>query len=617
LTAIALLGLTFFNYFAAPLRLISVAPAYLFLGICACFFNPSGRTLAWKLGTILSGGIIALALRVPDYYGALFGHTPRLWEEATLTRGASWGRFDLMDWFFCQMGLFCYSRPLWYALFYGSLLMGGLLAVVARRGNTLSRPVGIVTIGGAVFYVLMLLIYSLPYIAIWPFGNKFPAPVYVYTPVFPIFCLVVAGVWLRLSDIALHAGHSGYARLRVSLVSAVGATVRAEPRSKRLQVLLASLKCYAILALLPAAATSLLWDRLGGRPAVRSLAAGQPVVHSIRPAASRTPLVHYLQDRIGISPGSVFRGVTASYLGTVYGPLGRHEDAFTSRYAPTYLETMDYLWREHGNTYMYQDLWEFGIPTLEEYGHFISPGNWRLFIGLLTEEPHYQVISTSRTLRPSVRIMRGLGVRYLISDVTLEDPDLRLVMRQDAIPRGVQRGFPLYLYELRHPNLASYSPTRVTVISDATGVVNRMRLDDFKMDEEVIVGQPLAGPYVPLKSSALYFDKNRLRVVAESQGTSLLLLPVQFSRCWEAWSLPDGRRANVRMLRANLAQTVLEFEGQRELRLTLGLRFGKRTDCRREDIQDLRAMRILDGHSPWPLPKGKEVYSASRREASR
>ncbi len=622
LIAIAALALTFFYYFAAPLRLISVAPGYLFLGICACLFNPSAKTLAWKLGTALGGGLIALGLRVPDYYGALFGHTPRLWEEASLTLGASWGRFDLMDWFFCAMGLFCYSRPLWFSLLYGSLLGGGLLTIIGRWGNIPARPVKVMAIGGAAFYGLMLLIYSLPYIAIWPFGNKFPAPVYVYIPVFPIFCLVVADLWIRLCDYALEAARPWLARLQVRLMGTaslgrtgeVPTTASRQPWATRPRLSVAFLRPYAILALLPILAATLLWDRLGGRAALRALAKGQPVARSTRPAASGTSLVQYLRERIGIVPGNVFRGVAASYLGTVYGPIGRLDDAFTSRYAPTYLETMDYLWREHGNTYTYQDLWEFAIPTLEEYGHFISPGNWRVFIGLLTEAPHYQVISTSRTLRPSVRIMRGLGVHYLISDVTLEDPDLRLIMRQDAIPHGAQRGHPLYLYELRHPNLASYSPTRVTVIRDATETIKRMRQDDFRMEEEVIVGQPLAGPYIPLTSSALYFDKNSLRIVAESQGKSLLLLPVQFSRCWEAWAIPDGPRANVRMLRANLAQTVLEFEGHVQLRLTLGLRFGKRTDCRREDIQDLRAMRILDGHSPWPLPKGKVAYSTSRRE---
>jgi hypothetical protein len=752
LIAIAQLGLTFFYYFAAPLRLISVAPGYLFLGVCVCLFKTSTRTLLWKLGTVLTGGVIALALHVPDYYGALFGHTPRLWEETGLSRVESWGT---IDWFFCAMGLFCYSRPFWFSVFYASLLVGGLFAIMGDSGKVLSRPVRIVTIGGAAFYVLMLLIYGLPYIGIWPFGNRFPSPVYVYNPLFAIYCLIVAQLWMGIGEriiqlakrpvtwamIGIRGPCAGRDRLPSPTAPPNRPPLAAfrEPQVPAVRNLLG--------AVIPACGIYLAWAYFGGGPALGSLISGLPIARSLRPPPSESALTHFLQEQISVSPGKRFRGGVASYLGSVYGPIrAAQAHGPIERGAPNYLQTMDYLRREHRNSYMYQDLWDFGIPTLEEYGHFISPASWRVFTDLLTEEPHNQVISTTLTYRPSVRIMRGLGVRYLISDVLLSDPDLRLVMRQDAVPRpltleelrtklsstgkkapgpvhrpqlkspppskedraaaggqtvasivsaassgqldllrqlhrsgadirefgdralhaaganghvhvirylheswsganlpakgqelidaapaekkfavleylvtraGVplaslreahHTGYPLYLYELRRPNLANYSPTRVTVIADASRSVQRMRQDDFHIDEEVIVTEPLDGSYVPLSASAMYLEKNILRVMAESRGRSLLLLPVQFSRCWHATSLPDGRSAPVRMVRANLAQTLIEFSGEMRIRLAFHLGFGRATDCRRRDIKELREMRILAGSAPWPRTEGKGAY---------
>ncbi len=625
LLGLSLVALTIFYFFAAPLRLISVAPGYAFLGACAYLFRPSLRELAWKLGTIAVGTVAGLALHIPDYYRALFGHTPRLWEGMVVFWGGARGRFDLWDSFFCQTGLFCSSRLIPHSLFYGSVLVAGILVLTRRWATRCSRPVRVITIGGAAFYLSMVLIYSLPYIVVWPLGDKFPlqSPVYVYNPLFPIFCLIVTQWWIGIGDWIIRLATVAASWIIAAIRRAVAKPEKSRPSvasrewpspAPSGEIQLCRLGILLVLVV-PTSAVYLASAHFGGGPALSSLVSGLPIARSLRPAPSETPLIHFLKEQIGVSPGKQFKGVVAGYLGSVYGPIGATQvRGLSETFAPAYLQTMDYLRRHHGNSYMYQDLWGFGIPTLEEYGHFIGPANWRVFTDLLTEEPHSQVISTTLTYRTSVRIMRALGVRYLISDVPLKHPDLQLIMRQEAVSRSSPLAVPIYLYELRRPNLATSSPTRLSVIPDATKTVQRMREDDFHMEEQVIVTEPLDGSYVPLSSSAMYIDNNSLRIEAESQGRSLLLLPVQFSRCWQATSLPDGRSAAVPIMRANLAQTLIEFSGEMRIRLAFHLDFGRAADCRRRDIKELREMRILAGSAPWPRTRGKGTYLNSQRE---
>jgi len=130
-------------------------------------------------------------------------------------------------------------------------------------------------------------------------------------------------------------------------------------------------------------------------------------------------------------------------------------------------------------------------------------------------------------------------------------------------------------------------------IPDAPGIIRRFRVADFYWRREVVLTEPLAGPLVPLERLEMRFQPNTIQIEAASPGRSLALLPVEFSRCWEA----DD--PGVRLVRANHAMTGLLFEGR--VSTTLRFRFGFfDPGLRLRDLAELPGLRMtsdgLGGH---------------------
>jgi hypothetical protein len=87
-------------------------------------------------------------------------------------------------------------------------------------------------------------------------------------------------------------------------------------------------------------------------------------------------------------------------------------------------------------------------------------------------------------------------------------------------------------------------------------------------------------------------ERGGFRIIAESDSRSLLLLPIQFSRCFEITTAPTFQAdpSSVRLLRGNAIHTLLEFTGH--LDATVRFRFGLagHTQCRFQDAADFRRL---------------------------
>ena len=94
----------------------------------------------------------------------------------------------------------------------------------------------------------------------------------------------------------------------------------------------------------------------------------------------------------------------------------------------------------------------------------------------------------------------------------------------------------------------------------------------------------------------MFFERGAIRVQAESRGHSLLLLPVQYSRC-----LVPSDPVTARLLPANLVQTAVLFQGSIDFRIYL--EYGLfRPGCRKQDLADLAELGIVDDKGaglPW------------------
>ena len=128
---------------------------------------------------------------------------------------------------------------------------------------------------------------------------------------------------------------------------------------------------------------------------------------------------------------------------------------------------------------------------------------------------------------------------------------------------------------------------RLTTASD---ILARLADPNFDATREIIADIPgNSDGLLPARSARLSFLGATLRLQAESDGRSMLLLPLEFSHCLLA-STVEGETPL--LFRANLVESGVLFSGR--LDTTLSLRTGPFLDpvCRLWDLLDARALSV-------------------------
>jgi hypothetical protein len=167
-----------------------------------------------------------------------------------------------------------------------------------------------------------------------------------------------------------------------------------------------------------------------------------------------------------------------------------------------------------------------------------------------------------------------------------------------SIPESVLRIFetnkvlksPLRIFELPHPNVGNYSPTKTVRTKTAKQTILAMSQPDFDGRQTVVTNDvSLPDDLVPAEGAVMTVRLGGVALSASSTGQSVVVLPVQFSHCWRIVSGSDAT-----LFRANLMQLGVLFSG--ELRLELRQIFGPFGDsaCRVKDATDATQLRMLD-----------------------
>jgi len=296
-----------------------------------------------------------------------------------------------------------------------------------------------------------------------------------------------------------------------------------------------------------------------------------------------TSMTRLLQAEIGLHEGGAFRGRVANIAGTEFEPQ--------YAWAPV-ISQHDYdgaVAFNTGNDHRYYGMWYFNIPTLIEGNQFTSPFFHVINSRLLDtpEQKHARNLTTITRFRP--RVLAMLGVRFVITSRPLPG----LTPKQTLL---VQPGYPeqwtLFLYELPDAKVAGYWSLHPRTVDDARQAM--LWLDASTGAEDSAVYEPIAGPLVAGDSSQIRVFRDRLEVEAQSPGTSLLVLPVEFSHCFD---IRLSRPGAARFLRANVDQAAFLFSGQ--LHAELRYRFTPwHFGCRLRDIADADRLKLAE--TGWP-----------------
>jgi hypothetical protein len=237
-----------------------------------------------------------------------------------------------------------------------------------------------------------------------------------------------------------------------------------------------------------------------------------------------------------------------------------------------------------GNSHDLLDLWWRDIPTLSEYGQGLSKPLIFFISNVLNAPADAHDLNFGLPRLANIDILRAMGVRFIITDLQLRGDRARMTQ---VLP--LSGGVALYLYELSDPNVAGFSPLKLSGPISPAELLRRIAAEPAVFESEAFVESPGAQALVPAERSRIVYERGGVQVTARSTGPSALVLPLQFSHCFRV----QGRQSDgIKVLRANLIHTLILFERELDIRLRWEFSFWRNRGCRLRDAEDARALGL-------------------------
>jgi hypothetical protein len=235
-------------------------------------------------------------------------------------------------------------------------------------------------------------------------------------------------------------------------------------------------------------------------------------------------------------------------------------------------------------------LWSHAIPTLDEYSQLVTPQALYFIHALLKIDLRghlngFHLVWSGSPLYWKVSEL--LGARYAAATSAFPaapDPVLPPVTKPHR-PENEPDPKPgtWYIYELSNPNVGNYSPIEVVIARSAPEIITAMSRPDFDFGRQAVLSTPVAEPLVPARDMRLSIIRGGLNFSGKSAGTSLVILPKQFSHCLRA------RDPRARVVRANLMLAGIVFSS--EIDTDIVSDYGMFSPaCRRADLADLKQL---------------------------
>jgi len=571
LFALGFVGVLFIAFASAPVTSVTYVPVYAVLWVAFIVRTPR-RILVWRCGTIAFALLVLAAVGAPSYLATTAMTSvrgddlpPFLYPGWLLFSPAYW-RDLIFDLPFCsyEMQLMCPSRPIgWFEI---AVLVGAI--VLLFTGPQAKRRYGIaivvLLVGIHVYALLSMRVILGPlHLVGTPF---FMWALFPLSPPAAVAAAGAAGGWMFGRRVASSTWIPAAASCFLAL-AAVFAWVK--------------------------------WT-LPNQPFMPgSGPLGLPPIAHV--PARKGEIVAYLQDRIGLKPGTEFQGYATTFLGVPGGLVRKTSTPSPGRvfYSADlsdrdtlfnhlmtfgdYLAARDVLRDRFGNSFQMMDLWNYDIPTLEEYGQWVSKQMYYFNGDLFAQARPFANSLLLHVFRPS--LLRALGVRFVITDGKLADPRVKLVMSETG-----KEGAVVDLYELPGANHGQFSPTHVNWAADYRAAVALLREHSDLENDVVLLGTP-EGEFklVSASRSRLVAVRDGYHLTASARGKAMVLLPIQFSHCWE---IDESTSTELPLLfRANIVQTAVLFKDDVDIRLRFDFE-PWRTSCRLQDARDLAAFRF-------------------------
>jgi hypothetical protein len=225
--------------------------------------------------------------------------------------------------------------------------------------------------------------------------------------------------------------------------------------------------------------------------------------------------------------------------------------------------------------------WINSIPTLTEYNSHITPRFYYLTTQFLARPGDQQVRSmmTLRSLNP--KILEVLGITHVVTDSI--NNSLSLLASDQRVES------PIYLYKLEDSNVSGFSPVNVVNPETIREAVDLMRSDDFDFKSTVTVEKSLNldAELVTATESKITAHDGFYRVTAKSSGKSILVLPIEYSSCFDITN-QDPSNSLLKVFPGNTLLLSILFDKNLDIDLRYSNSPFKNSSCRLSDYHEFK-----------------------------
>ena len=231
------------------------------------------------------------------------------------------------------------------------------------------------------------------------------------------------------------------------------------------------------------------------------------------------------------------------------------------------------------------------IPLLNDYSHNMTPYAYKFyeaffFDSAITQRRNHFIFSMK-----NLDLYSLLGVKFFVAKSGGSWQNV--VSSQSSVIASSRAINDESIIELKNVNVGDYSPTTVYIAKTMAETFRIMILNDFSASTDVVLMRDLDAKLVPVNKSKLTIINGDLLVEAESNGVSLIILPLEFSSCLNFSQNSDSSN----FLGAQLADgllTAVVFDKNLDLNIKFRSGLFGNSGCRLEDLKNFREFASQD-----------------------
>jgi hypothetical protein len=295
---------------------------------------------------------------------------------------------------------------------------------------------------------------------------------------------------------------------------------------------------------------------------------GRPNIYPPR----RLDITDFLSNEVGLMRDSLFRGRVVTMTGQRLPAQASWNEMFGLD-----LGVIGVI----GNELRTIGLWYYTIPTLVEFSHTIPPLFYVVVTRYLVPSGDVQQRNILNMRLPNLRILRLLGVRYIVTDGDVTPGTDR--RRMQAMPNETPA---LAVDEISDVNLGLSPVETVPLVSIGAALA---WLEDKKVDftRTAMLPGSGTGPLIAARDISIRIVRGGWRVRAKSDGHSLLVVPFAFSNCLKV--VRSENASTPELLRADLLLTGIIFDGALDATIKYHQGPFENASCRLKDFGEIES----------------------------